>query len=71
MLHTELAIFAARFSIEPAEAYVLPTVFERAAQMVGLPIRSLLSQATYSNQPLGEYIASVARKVAQEDTAAL
>lgn len=66
----ELATFAARFSISPKDAYVLPALFERSAQLAGLPVRALLSQATYTNQPLGEYLANAARKVAQEDRAA-
>lgn len=64
---TEFAAFAARFAISPQVAYVLPALFERSAQMVGLPTRALLSQATYSNPALGEYLAEAARKVAQAD----
>lgn len=68
-MHTELAAFAARFSITPADAYVLPALFERAAQMANLPVRALLSQATYTNHALGEYLANAARKVAADDRA--
>jgi hypothetical protein len=32
-----------------------------------MPVRALLSQATYSNKALGEYLANAARKVATED----
>jgi hypothetical protein len=67
----ELATFAARYSIEPKDAYVLPALFERSAELVGLPVRALLSQATYTNRALGEYLATAARKVATEDRAAL
>ncbi|PKA40439.1 hypothetical protein CWR43_28075 [Rhizobium sullae] len=67
----ELATFAARFNIVAADAYVLPALFERAAQMVGMPIRAMVAEATYRNNALGEYIATAARKVAAEDKGAL
>lgn len=63
----EYAIFASRFGISPSVAYVLPALFEGAAKKVNLPVRALLSQATYSNQALGSYLADCARKVAEED----
>jgi hypothetical protein len=66
----ELAIFAARFNVAVADAYVLPALFERTAEMAKLPVRSFLAQATYSNNALGEYLANAARKVAAEDRAA-
>ena len=66
----ELAIFAARFNIEAKDAYVLPALFERTAQMAKMPVRAFLAQATYSNNALGEYLASACRKVAAEDRAA-
>jgi len=66
----ELAAFAARFAIVPADAYVLPALFERSAQLANMPVRALLSQATYTNNALGEYLANAARKVAREDRAA-
>lgn len=67
MLHQDLATFAARFNIAPADAYVLPALFERTAQMAGLPVRAFVSRATYSNPALGEYLATAARKVAASD----
>jgi hypothetical protein len=63
----EYVTFAARFSLPASVAYVLPALFENAAAKAGMPVRALLSQATYSNQPLGEYLANAARKVAAED----
>lgn len=63
----ELVIFARRFNVAVADAYVLPALFERTAQMVNLPVRALLSQATYSNRALGEYLANAAHKVALAD----
>ena len=66
----ELAIFARRFNISAADAYVLPALFEGAARKVNMAPRALLAQATYSNQALGEYLAGCARKVAAEDKAA-
>lgn len=67
MLHSELATFAARFNVSVADAYVLPAVFERCAEKVNMPVRALLSQATYSNNALGDYLAKVARDVAAKD----
>ena len=67
---SEIAVFAARQNIGPAVAYVLPALFERAAQKVGMAPRALLSQATYSNPALGAYLADCARKVAAADGAA-
>ena len=62
----ELAIFAARFGIVPQDAYVLPALFERAAQKVGMKPRVLLAEATYRNHKVGEYLAGLARQVAGE-----
>lgn len=63
---TDLATFAARFSLTPDQAVTLPAIFDKAAQSVGMPVRALVSQATFTNHALGEYIAEVARKVQQE-----
>lgn len=67
MFATELAIFASRFNIAAKEAYVLPALFERTAELVKMPVRVLLNEATYNNQALGDYLAEAARKVAKED----
>ena len=64
MFASELAVFAARFNVPVAEAYVLPAVFERVAMSVGMAKGALVAEATYMNPPLGEYLAKVARKVA-------
>lgn len=69
MLHQDLVTFASRFAVVPADAYVLPALFERTAQLVKLPVRELLTQATYSNAKLGAYLADAARKVAAQDRA--
>lgn len=66
---SDFIAFAGRFSIKVEEAYVLPALFERAAQLVGMSPAALLAQATYSNQALGDYLADAARKVAREDRA--
>jgi hypothetical protein len=63
----ELATFAARFSIAPSDTYVLPALFERTAQKLGMHQRVLLAEATYRNHALGEYLADAARKVAAAD----
>lgn len=64
MLHQELAVFAARHSISPADAVVLPALFERVAQETGRSVRGLVADATYNIPKLGEYLAGVAREVA-------
>lgn len=66
MLVSEIAVFAGRYNIAASVVYVLPALFERTAQMVGLPVRTMVSRATYDSA-LGEYIATAARKVAAED----
>jgi hypothetical protein len=63
-------IFAARQNLPPAVAYVLPALFERAAEKVQMPLAALLAEATYRNPALGEYLADCARKVAAADAAA-
>lgn len=67
-LTNEIAVFAARFHIAPSVAYVLPALFEKCAEETGLPVRALVSRATYSNQELGDYIAGIARTVAKAHT---
>lgn len=63
----ELAIFASRFNVAVSDAYVLPALFERSAQMAKMPLRAFIAEATYRNNALGEYLANAARKVALED----
>lgn len=65
----ELAIFAARFNVSVEDAFVLPALFERSAEMAKMPLRAFIAEATYRNNPLGEYLANAARKVATEDRA--
>lgn len=65
----DLVSFASRFNIAPADAYVLPALFERAAEKVGMQPRALVVEATFHNAALGEYLANAARKVAAEDRA--
>lgn len=65
----DLVTFAARFNVPAADAYVLPALFERSAQMVGMAPRALAAEATFRNRALGEYLADAARKVAREDRA--
>jgi hypothetical protein len=66
-MHNALAIFAARYNITPRDAYVLPALFDHSAAIAKLPVRELVEQATYSNAKLGEYIAKLARIVAEKD----
>lgn len=65
----ELATFAARYSLTPANAYVLPALFEHAAKAINMPVRALIAEATYRNPKLGEYLAGCTAKVALEDGA--
>lgn len=65
----ELAIFASRFNVSVEDAYVLPALFERSAEMAKIPLRAFIAEATFRNNPLGEYLANAARKVASEDRA--
>lgn len=66
MLH-DLVTFAARFNVSHKDAYVLPALFERSAQKVGMAPRALVTEATFNNPALGEYLANAARKVAIAD----
>lgn len=66
MLH-DLAAFASRFNVSTKDAYVLPALFENAAQKAGMTSRALIVEATFRNRPLGKYLADAARKVAAED----
>jgi hypothetical protein len=61
-----LVTFALRYRIAPVDAYVLPALFERTAQMVNMPASALVSRATFEPK-LGEYLAECARKVAIAD----
>lgn len=62
---TEISIFAERHQVGP-EAYVLPTIFSKIAEMMELPERAIISQATYTNQPLADYIKERALFVAKQ-----
>lgn len=62
----DYAIFAARQGLGPDVAYVLPALFDHAAQKVGMHVRALLAEATYRNPALGEHMAGLARTVAAQ-----
>jgi hypothetical protein len=62
-----LAIFAERFNVAVADAYVLPALFEHSAKIADMPVSALIAEATYRNQPLGEYMADRAAVVAKQD----
>ena len=49
-------------------AMVLPGLFEKAAQIVEKPARAVINAATYTNNELGEYVAGMARKLAETET---
>ena len=63
---SELAAFAARYSLPASVAYVLPALFENAAAKAGMHPRALVAEATYRNHALGEYLANAARTVAAQ-----
>ena len=63
----EIAVFAERYGLKPIEAMVLPGLFEKAAQIVEKPARAVINAATYSNDELGEYVAGMARKLAETE----
>lgn len=69
-LAMDYVTFAQRFAVSVADAYVLPALFERSAQLAKLPVRALLAQATYTNHGLGLYMADRAKVVADADRAA-
>lgn len=62
----DMVVFASRFGLTPSQAAVLPALFEKAAAETGNTVRGLLATATYHNIKAGEYLASVARQVAEE-----
>lgn len=64
---TELVTFAARYGVSNADAYVLPALFESVSNKLDMPIRVLLTEATYRNRALGEYLAAAAHRVAVAD----
>ena len=61
-----LVAFASRFNLSPAQAVVLPALFDKAASEVNMEVAALVAEATYNNRKLGEYLASVAVTVANE-----
>ena len=65
-MHQALASFTIRYNVNPADAYVLPALFERTAQRMGRS-QSWLVQESLINAPVGEYLAECAAKVARED----
>lgn len=62
----EIGIFAERRSVPVAHAHTLVSIFERASEMTGRPVREIVNQATYFNAPLADYIKEVAETVAAE-----
>lgn len=65
-LTNEIAIFATRHSVPVSIAYTLPAIFNKAAEMIDLPVRAVINNATYFNQPLANYIKEVAQTVANQ-----
>lgn len=61
---SEIAIFAQRHSVPANQAYTLPTIFDKIAQTTGKPVRTIISQATYSNIELANYIKELVAQVA-------
>jgi hypothetical protein len=64
----EFVTFALRYNIRVRDAYVLPALFERSAQLTGRGPEELLKEAN-RNPALGSYMAEAAAKVAAADRA--
>jgi len=64
--HTaELQIFAQKYNLSLKAAIALPALFDKVSRDFKMPIRSLISDATFNNE-LGSYLASVATQVAEK-----
>lgn len=61
---SEISTFATRHSIPVAQAYTLPTIFEKIAEVSGQSVRAIISQATYTNQGLADYVKELSAQVA-------
>lgn len=59
----ELAIFAERRAIPADQVFVLAALFTYAAEQAGVPVRVLITRATYE-EPVGQYMAKLAAEVA-------
>jgi hypothetical protein len=64
----EIVDFALRYQVVPKDAYVLPALLEHSAKLARMSLKDLLAE-TATNEPLGEYLANAARRVAAEDRA--
>lgn len=60
----EIVTFAMSQGIGLELVYTLPAIFDKVAQIAGQPVRAIISQATYTNQPLADYIKELAIEVA-------
>lgn len=60
--------FALTFNVRVEDAYVLPALFERSAELTGRRAMDLLDE-TRRNPELGRYMAEAAAKVAAADRA--
>ena len=60
---SEISIFASRNGFSPESAIALPAIFDNIAEKMAMPVRQIISMATYSNQPLADYIKEVAEQV--------
>ena len=66
MAHTaELQIFAQKHNLTLKQSVTLPTLFSKVATEFSMPLRQLISDATY-NKELGDYLAEVSRTVANQ-----
>lgn len=62
----QLVEFARLHGIHPSEAYVLPALFERSAQLANMTKEQLID-AALEDPAFGEYLAECAEKVANAD----
>lgn len=67
LVTSEIAIFAERYSVPVEQAYTLPAIFNKMAEIGKQPVRSVVNQAIYRNPELAEYVKELSAKVANED----
>lgn len=64
LVQHEILIFAQRRNVPAEHVYTLPTIFDKVAGVAQQPVRSIINQATYTNDGLADYIKEVAAQVA-------
>jgi hypothetical protein len=65
-VRSTLLDFAEQNRLTPAEAAVLPALFEKAAKAVQMDYSQFCTEATHHNCALGDYLSKVAKRIAKE-----